>query len=234
VPSSAGRRGGGATSAAARGTAGCGDRRRLGRARRRKHQRRRGRGRPREAHAAAHHIRIVPVDVPSKADQPRELRLVALLSGLVHGLAHRVAHRGLGTAGTHLFCAAVASSAVAARESWPTSFPDTQSERKSGSRGPKGATHATCSARALRGTGRALELATRASAHEHAMRSQSRTSRGTGARARVGLLAVAPLLHPGQLLLLRYYEFTPQSVSQSGSSRSPRKQPVHVNTRHHR
>ena len=56
-----------------------------------------------------------------------------------------------------------------------------------------------CSARALRGTGRALELATWASAHEHAMRSQSRTSRGTGAR--VGRLA--PLVHPEQLLLLR-------------------------------
>jgi len=67
--------------------------RRLGRARRRKQQRRRGRGRPREAHAAAHQIRIVPVDVPSKADQPRELRLVAIPCGLVHGLAHRVAHR---------------------------------------------------------------------------------------------------------------------------------------------
>ena len=91
MPSSAGRRGGSAASAAARGTAGCGDRRRLGRARRRKQQRRRGRGRPREAHAAAH--RIAPVDVPSKADQPRELRLVAVLSGLEHGLAHRVAHR---------------------------------------------------------------------------------------------------------------------------------------------
>ena len=93
VPSSAGRRGGGAASAAARGTASSGDRRRLGRARRRKQQRRRGRGRPREAHAAAHPIRIVPVDVPSKADQPRELRLVAVICGLVHGLAHRVAHR---------------------------------------------------------------------------------------------------------------------------------------------
>ena len=67
--------------------------RRLGRARRRKQQRRRGRGRPREAHAAAHIIRIVPVDVPSKADQPRELRLLAVPCGLPHGLAHRVAHR---------------------------------------------------------------------------------------------------------------------------------------------
>jgi hypothetical protein len=87
VPSSAGRRGGGAVQRAV------GTRRRLGRARRRKQQRRRGRGRPREAHAAAHFIRIVPVDVPSKADQPRELRLFAVLSGLEHGLAHRVAHR---------------------------------------------------------------------------------------------------------------------------------------------
>jgi len=44
-------------------------------------QRRRRRGRPREAHAAAH-LRIVPVDVPSKADQPPELRLVPVLCGL--------------------------------------------------------------------------------------------------------------------------------------------------------
>ena len=65
----------------------------LYRARRRKQQRRRGRGRPREAHAAAHLIRMVPVDVPSKADQPRELRFVAVPCGLAHGLAHRVAHR---------------------------------------------------------------------------------------------------------------------------------------------
>ena len=99
-------------------------------------QRRRRRGRPCEAHAAAH-LRIVPVDAPPKADQPPELRLVAVPCGLVHGLAHR----GLGTAGTHLFSAVVASSAVAARESWP-SLPDTQSETKSGSRGPKGAKHA--------------------------------------------------------------------------------------------
>ena len=42
-------------------------------------QRRRRRGRPREAHAAAH---IAPVDAPSKADQPPELRLVAVLCGL--------------------------------------------------------------------------------------------------------------------------------------------------------
>jgi hypothetical protein len=92
--------------------------RRLGRARRRKQQRRRGRGRPREAHAAAHPI--APVDVPSKADQPRELRLLAVHSGLPHGLAHRVANRGLGTGAAHLFCAVVASSAGGARE-WPTS-----------------------------------------------------------------------------------------------------------------
>jgi hypothetical protein len=52
--------------------------------------RRRRRGRPREAHAAAH-LRIVPVDVRSKAYQPPELRLVTC--GLPHGLAHRVAHR---------------------------------------------------------------------------------------------------------------------------------------------
>ena len=110
VPSSAGRRGGGAASAAARGAAGCGGRRRLGRARRRKQQRRRGRGRPREAHAAAHLIRIVPVDVPSKADQPRELRLVAVLCGLVQFL-------GLGgTEPAHVFCAV-----SAAREGRPTS-----------------------------------------------------------------------------------------------------------------
>ena len=50
------------------------------------------RGRPREAHAAAHR-RIVPVDAPSKADQPLELRLVVVPCSLVHGLAHRVAHR---------------------------------------------------------------------------------------------------------------------------------------------
>jgi len=90
------RRGGGVAAQPARPRAvqrALGTRRRLGRARRRKQQRRRGRGRPREAHAAAHIIRIVPVDVPSKADQPRELRLVAVLSGLEHGLAHRVAHR---------------------------------------------------------------------------------------------------------------------------------------------
>jgi hypothetical protein len=87
-----------------------------------------------------------------------------------------------------LFSAVVASSAVAARESWPT-FPDTQSEKKSGSRGPKGAKHAMLHEGASRHRPAALELATRASAHEHAMRSQSRTSRGSGARARVGLLA---------------------------------------------
>ena len=90
------RRGGGVAAQPARPRAvqrALGTTRRLGRARRRKQQRRRGRGRPREAHAAAHHIRIVPVDVPSKADQPRELRLFAVLCGLVHGLAHRVAHR---------------------------------------------------------------------------------------------------------------------------------------------
>ena len=50
----------------------------------------------------------------------------------------------------------------------------------------------TSSTKALRGTGRALELATRASAHEHAKRSQSRTSRGSGAR--VGLLARCRLI----------------------------------------
>ena len=98
-----------------------------------KQQRRRRRERPREAHAAAH-LRIVPVDAPSKADKPPELHLVAFLCGFVHGLAHRVAHRVLGTGAAH-------SSArwwrrvLAARESRP------QSERKSGSRGPKGAKH---------------------------------------------------------------------------------------------
>ena len=147
-------------------------------------QRRRRRGRPCEAHAAAH-LRIVPVDAPPKADQPPELRLVAVPCGLVHTLAH---HK-LGASGTHLFSAVVASSAVAARESWPTSFPDTQSEKKSGSRGPKGAKHAMLHEGASRHRPAALELATRAGAHEHAMRSQSRTSRGSGARARVGLLA---------------------------------------------
>ena len=89
------RRGGGVAAQPARPRAvqrAVGTRRRLGRARRRKQQRRRGRGRPREAHAAAH-PRIAPVDVPSKADQPRELRLLAVPCGLVHGLAHRVAHR---------------------------------------------------------------------------------------------------------------------------------------------
>jgi hypothetical protein len=96
--------------AAARGTAGCGDRRRLGRARRRKQQRRRGRGRPREAHAAAHLIRIVPVDVASTLDQPRELRLVAVLCGLIQFL-------GLGgKEPAHVFCAV-----SAAREGRPTS-----------------------------------------------------------------------------------------------------------------
>jgi hypothetical protein len=153
------RRGGGVAAQPARPRAvqrAVGTRRRLGRARRRKQQRRRGRGRPREAHAAAHRIRIVPVDVPSKADQPRELRLLAVLCGLEHGLAH---------AGTHLFSALVASSAVAARESRPTSFPDTQSEKKSGSRGPKGAKHDKLHEGASTGNGRALELATRASAH---------------------------------------------------------------------
>jgi len=158
------RRGGGVAAQPARPRAvqrALGTSRRLGRARRRKQQRRRGRGRPREAHAAAHPIRIVPVDVPSKADQPRELRLLAVLCGLEHGLAHR----GLGTAGTHLFSALVASSAVAARESRPTSFPDTQSEKKSGSRGPKGAKHEKLHEGASTGTGRAPELAARASAH---------------------------------------------------------------------
>ena len=56
--------------------------RRVGRARRgHRRQRRRRRGHPREAHAAAH-LRIVPVDVSSKLDQPPELRLVAVLCGL--------------------------------------------------------------------------------------------------------------------------------------------------------
>ena len=49
------------------------------------------RPRPREAHAAAH-LRIVPVDAPSTLDQPPELRLIAVLCGLIHGLVHRVAH----------------------------------------------------------------------------------------------------------------------------------------------
>ena len=49
------------------------------------------RPRPREAHAAAH-LRIVPVDAPSTPDQPPELRLIAVLCGLIHGLVHRVAH----------------------------------------------------------------------------------------------------------------------------------------------
>jgi hypothetical protein len=105
------RRGGGVAAQPARPRAvqrAVGTRRRLGRARRRKQQRRRGRGRPREAHAAAH--RIAPVDVPSKADQPRELRLVAVLCGLVQFL-------GLGgTEPAHVFCAV-----SAAREGRPTS-----------------------------------------------------------------------------------------------------------------
>ena len=97
VPSSAGRRGGGTASAAARRAASCGEMApcrtsAVSATRRPKHQRRRRRGRPREAHAAAH-LRIVPVDAPSKADQPPELRLLAVLCGLVHGLAHRDAHR---------------------------------------------------------------------------------------------------------------------------------------------
>jgi len=99
--------------AAARGTASCGDRRRLGRARRRKQQRRRGRGRPREAHAAAHRIRRAPVDVPSTLDQPPELRLVAVLCGLPQFLVL------LGLGGTepaHVF-----SAVSAAREGRPTS-----------------------------------------------------------------------------------------------------------------
>ena len=87
-----------------------GTRRRLGRARRRKQQRRRGRGRPREAHAAAHPIRIVPVDVPSTLDQPPELRLVAVPCGLPQFL-------GLGgTEPAHVF-----SAVSAAREGRPTS-----------------------------------------------------------------------------------------------------------------
>ena len=49
------------------------------------------RPRPREAHAAAH-LRIVPVDAPSTLDQPPELRLLAVVCGLIHGLVHRVAH----------------------------------------------------------------------------------------------------------------------------------------------
>ena len=57
-----------------------------------KHTEAKRRGRPREAHAAAHR-RIVPVDVPSKADQPLELRHVVVACSLEHGLAHRVAHR---------------------------------------------------------------------------------------------------------------------------------------------
>ena len=113
VPSSAGRR---VAAQPARPRAverAVGTRRRLGRARRRKQQRRRGRGRPREAHAAAHPIRIVPVDVPSTLDQPPELRLVAVLCGLPQFLVL------LGLGGTeppHVFCAV-----SAAREGRPTS-----------------------------------------------------------------------------------------------------------------
>ena len=96
-----------------------GKRRRLGRARRRKHQRRRGRGRPREAHAAAHFIRIVPVDVPSTLDQPPELRLVAGVCGLPQFLGSSSSSGLLGLGGTepaHVFCAV-----SAAREGRPTS-----------------------------------------------------------------------------------------------------------------
>jgi hypothetical protein len=110
------RRGGGVAAQPARPRAvqrALGTKRRLGRARRRKQQRRRGRGRPREAHAAAHIIRIVPVDVPSTLDQPPELRLVAVLCGLPQFLVL------LGLGGTepaHVFCAV-----SAAREGRPTS-----------------------------------------------------------------------------------------------------------------
>jgi hypothetical protein len=97
LPSSAGRRVGGTASAAASRAASCGEMApcrasAVSVAMRPKHQTRRRRGRPREAHAAAH-IRMVPVDAPSKADQPPELRLLAVPCGLEHGLAHRVAHR---------------------------------------------------------------------------------------------------------------------------------------------
>ena len=34
----------------------------------------------------------MPVDAPSTLDQPPELRLIAVLCGLIHGLVHRVAH----------------------------------------------------------------------------------------------------------------------------------------------
>jgi len=158
--------------------------RRLGRARRRKQQRRRGRGRPREAHAAAHPIRIVivPVDAPSKADQPPELRLVAgpcglpqmsvaalLGSGLLgSGLLGSGSGSGsgsgglLGLGGTEP--AHVLRGVSGARGS-ADEFPDTQSEQKSGSRGPKGAKHDKLHKGASTGTGRAPELAARASAH---------------------------------------------------------------------
>jgi hypothetical protein len=103
-------------------------------------QRRRRRGRPREAHAAVH-LRIVPVDAPSKADQPPELRLVAVLCGLIQmsvaallgsGLLGSGSGSGsgsgglLGLGGTEP--AHVLRGVSGARGS-ADEFPDTQSER---------------------------------------------------------------------------------------------------------
>ena len=62
------------------------------RRRRPKHTDAKRRGRLREAHAAAH-PRSVPVDAPSKADLPLELRHVVGRCSIVHGLTHRVDHR---------------------------------------------------------------------------------------------------------------------------------------------
>jgi hypothetical protein len=118
-------------------------------------QRRRRRGRPREAHAAAH-IRIVPVDAPSKADQPPELRLVpcGLPQMSVAALLGSGSGSGsgglLGLGGTEP--AHVLRGVSGARGS-ADEFPDTQSERKSGSRGPKGAKHAVLREGASTGTG---------------------------------------------------------------------------------
>jgi hypothetical protein len=144
-------------------------------------QRRRRRGRPREAHAAAH-LRIVPVDVSSKADQPPELRLVAVVCGLPQFLVllgSGLLGSGLGTAGAHVF-----SAVSAAREGRPTSSLTRNRSKRQAPESPK-VRGMPCSARALRGKrpgcrvgrkgqfharrgrhpGRAPELTVRASAH---------------------------------------------------------------------
>jgi hypothetical protein len=144
-------------------------------------RRRRGRARPREAHAAAH-LWIVPVDVPSTLDQPPELRLVAVVCGLIQFLVLRGTEPARHLRG------------VSGARGSADEFPDTQSERNRQTPESPKVRSMPCSARALRGkrpgcrvgrkgqrarpmramgaprgrfeaNGRAAELAVRASAH---------------------------------------------------------------------